>query len=201
MIALTRNKCGIPVLNLREFRHQAATDNRDKIFGILGLTYPNDVQTGFLSHLVDFNDFRQCFFHFAIRHITHTGTLDVLGASCYGAQAQIALPYWCPDWSFKKPDCDTNYTFGAYNTPPHHAGMREKARDRCETMGSILAHTGLRLRWPRRLRIDNIWRVDSAVPDQQQYVYGRDQARVRWTLHVVFAQAVPHTTRAFGKWM
>jgi hypothetical protein len=114
----------IPTLPLlRQFRHQLAGDESDKIFALTGLAHPADTDR-FLRHAGYARTLTQNCFYFALMHVVQTGTLDALGATCSGAAAHAALPHWCPDWSQETPFCDTGYAFSPYREPPHRAGMR-----------------------------------------------------------------------------
>ena len=119
----------IPILHLlREFRHQASTEKSDKLIGMLGLMSPDLVLDGYLSRLPHMGNIITCSWFFAIMHISDTGTLDILSASCHQAVAHEGLPLWCPDWSQEAPTCDTKYFHEPYTSPPHHAGTQERAR-------------------------------------------------------------------------
>ena len=115
---------------LRHFRIQKASDDRDKVFGLLGLA-PNDVSALLGENYGSANytsSIAGICIHYAVSHMIHSGTLDVLMATCSSAAVHASLPYWIPDWSQEAPICDSGYALLRYRKqPPHLAAMSRPA--------------------------------------------------------------------------
>ncbi|KAH7010715.1 heterokaryon incompatibility protein-domain-containing protein [Macrophomina phaseolina] len=90
----------LPFLDIApKFRHRQATDPRDKVFGLLGLT--SDLKKDIIKYESTAAD---VYAEVVIQLITRTGNLDVLShvlpRTPRSAGPQVAgLPSWAPDWS------------------------------------------------------------------------------------------------------
>ncbi|KAL8855906.1 MAG: hypothetical protein Q9178_007471 [Gyalolechia marmorata] len=95
---LGSNTASILALMLRH-RRSSATDPRDKIFALLGLTDPSHL-TG-LDMRVDYtSEPAEVYTRFAISHLQHTQGLDILSVPrVSGQQGVQGLSSWVPDWS------------------------------------------------------------------------------------------------------
>lgn len=112
MIETGRNKAPAPFLEIAsKFRHREATDPRDKVFGILGLT--GDLT----KDIIDYNaPVAAIYARAAIRLMEKTGNLDVLSHVLPRSWTSRAkrrgvvpsrppgLASWAPDWSDTRPD-------------------------------------------------------------------------------------------------
>lgn len=110
-VAETRGKmASSPFLDIAsKFRHRQATDPRDKVFGMLGLT--NELT----KDIIDYNSsVADIYASTAIRIIEKTGNLDILShvlpqtwrspTSCQGGTTSrpSGLASWAPDWSDRR---------------------------------------------------------------------------------------------------
>lgn len=115
---------------MRHLRYQECTDERDKVLGLLGLAKPDFVHTLTDTAHSDGRPYKETIsflsFHFAVWHIMHTNTLDVLMSTCFGASAHDDLPYWVPDWSQEAALCDTDWKF-PLKRAPHQSGTQYPA--------------------------------------------------------------------------
>jgi hypothetical protein len=86
---------------LSEGRSSFATDDRDKIFAIVGLA--SDVDPSFLS--VDYNkDVLEVYTELAKSFIQRDGNLDILSAvENHMYRLRPGLPFWVPDWEVHVP--------------------------------------------------------------------------------------------------
>ena len=81
-------------------RNAFATNDRDKIFALMGLSEQST--SGFVP---DYSlSIDEVFVNFSKYHIEQTGTLDVLGAvEDHSYRLKKALPSWIPDWEVHPP--------------------------------------------------------------------------------------------------
>ncbi|KAI0836980.1 hypothetical protein F5Y06DRAFT_298218 [Hypoxylon sp. FL0890] len=90
-----------------KFRHRQATDPRDKVFGVLGLT--DDIP----KHIIDYDkNVADTFSLATVECIKKSGNLDVLSHVLPKSRSEIrgragpvehGLPSWVPDWSDHRP--------------------------------------------------------------------------------------------------
>lgn len=108
-------------------RYQECTDERDKVFGLLGLADPS-----FAKDLIDitYNDegpYNETIsflnHHFAAWHTMRTDTLNVFMCICFGAAVVDDLPYWMPGWSQEAAPRDTDWKV-LLKKIPHRAGAQ-----------------------------------------------------------------------------
>ncbi|KAF2664373.1 HET-domain-containing protein [Microthyrium microscopicum] len=102
---------------LIKLRVRAATDPRDKVFGILGIIPAVD-DIGIVANYE--SDVAEVYKKTAQQIIHSSGSLDVLGvANTNQHENAIALPLWCPDWSIEKiiaaPFCTLKPRDGEYD--------------------------------------------------------------------------------------
>lgn len=102
MVNIVDTESALPFLEIAsQFRHRQATDPRDKVFGILGITQ------GLTTDIVDYEkSVAEIYATAALRIIENTGNLDILShvlprhSWFIGPIYQPAgLPSWAPDWS------------------------------------------------------------------------------------------------------
>jgi len=92
---------------LNQSRFTDATDPRDKIYGILGLSWDFSSGSGFVP---DYKlTVREVYISAVIEHIKKHDNLDILGYCGYSAGG-LNLPSWVPDWR-KAPETLTGVPF------------------------------------------------------------------------------------------
>lgn len=99
--AYSSNNCKQPLLSLvLEARDAFATDDRDKIFALMGLSEPES--SGFVP---DYSlSVEGVFINFSRFHMSKTGTLDILGAvEDHSYRLKKNLPSWVADWEVHPP--------------------------------------------------------------------------------------------------
>ncbi|KAI0965605.1 heterokaryon incompatibility protein-domain-containing protein [Xylaria arbuscula] len=132
--------------NLVSCRFRGATDLRDKVYGVLGLTITTSQGTEVkhkesLDITPDYNlSYREVYRHTARRLIIHSRSLNVLGACTSPPDAQ--LPTWVPDWSFTGyvPTLLTNDAFDQPRTT--NASRGSEAKPRFENAGNDIVLQG-----------------------------------------------------------
>ncbi|RSM01870.1 hypothetical protein CDV31_011154 [Fusarium ambrosium] len=107
MMALKRRKGPLNFLQIAsKFRYRLATNPRDKVFGILGLT--EDLPKSIVDYT---SSVSETFSQVVIEHITQTGNLDILSHTLPKANNSAAsnngnFPSWVPDWGDDRPEED-----------------------------------------------------------------------------------------------
>lgn len=85
---------------MTSFSHSEATDPRDKVYGLFGLSNDAQCQTSSQHHLeIDYTKSTVKVYAEVVRYLVEsTGCLDVLRA-CVGTGRVTGLPSWVPDWT------------------------------------------------------------------------------------------------------
>ncbi|KAI8948707.1 hypothetical protein F4801DRAFT_555868, partial [Xylaria longipes] len=132
--------------NLVRCRFRDATDARDKVYGVLGLTITTSLGTGatpeeLLGITPDYDSpFQEVYRHTARRLIISSRSLNVLGSCTSPANDQ--LPTWVPDWSFTGVVA-LPLTKDAFDRPRlAHASRGSEARPLFENTGNDLVLQG-----------------------------------------------------------
>ncbi|KAE9370097.1 HET-domain-containing protein, partial [Stipitochalara longipes BDJ] len=120
---------------LNDFRRRAATDPRDKVFGLLSLIYPEDSKAKKLDSLVkpSYSESPLAIYTRLCQDVVkQSGSLEVLkyvlnmGVNIERAKSgsTLRLPSWVPDWTLNTPEMDTQKgrleRYNLYAANGHH---------------------------------------------------------------------------------
>lgn len=144
VIQVLRNRKDVPLLTLlRLTRLYQATDPRDNVFALLGLTTDNrdpDGKGSFIDYSVEANNL---FWSLAVDHLTQGDSLEYLSyTGLSSAYPDSPLPSWVADWSYQN---KRRTTLGANRPFRFHAAGDTTPKLRISPDKSILTIRGYKI--------------------------------------------------------